>query len=52
MKRTVAELTEEIERIERALPHLRDLGDVANQTAELARLRVQREALTARAVAA
>lgn len=52
MKRTLAELTEEIERIERAIPHLRDLGDVDTQTAELVRLGEQRDALTAKAVSA
>jgi hypothetical protein len=41
----LSEIYEEITRIERVRPHLRDLGDVAVQDRRLAALRARRDAL-------
>ena len=48
----LGEICEEIARIERAKPHLRDLGDVADQDRRLAVLCSRRDALAGQGVPA
>lgn len=44
---SIAEIDEEIDRILRVKPHLRDLGDVANADRKIARLTAERNAVGA-----
>lgn len=48
----LAEIYEEIARIQRVRPHLRDLGDVAAQDCRLVVLCARRDALVGQGVAA
>lgn len=50
--RTLAEIDADIEHCQWLRHHLHDLGDAANQDSVLARLTAERNALTAKAVAA